>query len=231
MEYSKEDLMEAKRQILGVGENMGTEESKKIWEKNAQFWDDAMGDESNEFHREVVRPKVTELLSPDPSDYILDIACGNGNYSSYLAQRGASVVAFDYSKKMIELAKRRRSQYAKQIEFCVADATNRESLLGLKRNRAFTKAVSNIRKATIRPIVTVSPVNDGLLAALSKLTAEYGKIGGNLNQIARSLNEYGSPYRGLEKEVRGAAADLAALKFEVLQKVGEAVGDTQTYQL
>ena len=123
MEYSKEDLMEAKKQIWGVGENMGTEESKKIWEENAQFWDNAMGDESNEFHREVVRPKVTELLSPNPADYILDIACGNGNYSSYLAQRGASVVAFDYSKKMIELAKRRQSQYAKQIEFCVADAT------------------------------------------------------------------------------------------------------------
>ena len=95
MEYSKEDLIEAKRQILGGRENMGTEESKKIWEKNAQFWDNAMGDKSNEFHREVVRPKVTELLSPNPADYILDIACGNGNYSSYLAQRGASVVAFD----------------------------------------------------------------------------------------------------------------------------------------
>ena len=67
MEYSKEDLMEAKKQIWGVGENMGTEESKKIWEENAQFWDNAMGDESNEFHREVVRPKVTELLSPNPS--------------------------------------------------------------------------------------------------------------------------------------------------------------------
>lgn len=51
---------------------MGTEESKKIWEENAQFWDNAMGDESNEFHREVVRPKVTELLSPNPADYILD---------------------------------------------------------------------------------------------------------------------------------------------------------------
>ena len=137
MEYSKEDLMEAKKQIWGVGENMGTEESKKIWEENAQFWDNAMGDESNEFHREVVRPKVTELLSPNPADYILDIACGNGNYSSYLAQRGASVVAFDYSKKMIELAKRRQSQYAKQIEFCVADATDRKSILELKRNRAF----------------------------------------------------------------------------------------------
>ena len=39
MEYSKEDLIEAKRQILGGRENMGTEESKKIWEENAQFWD------------------------------------------------------------------------------------------------------------------------------------------------------------------------------------------------
>ena len=64
MEYSKEDLMEAKKQIWGVGENMGTEESKKIWEENAQFWDNAMGDESNEFHREVVRPNQPKHKSP-----------------------------------------------------------------------------------------------------------------------------------------------------------------------
>ena len=88
MEYSKEDLMEAKKQIWGVGENMGTEESKKIWEENAQFWDNAMGDESNEFHREVVRPKVTELLSPNPADYILDIACGNGSYWLFRVECG-----------------------------------------------------------------------------------------------------------------------------------------------
>ena len=39
-----------------------------------RFWDNAMGDESNEFHREVVRPKVTELLSPNPADYILAVS-------------------------------------------------------------------------------------------------------------------------------------------------------------
>ena len=83
----------------------------------------------------------------------------------------------------------------------------------------------------IRPIVTVSPVNDELLAAVGKLTAEYGRIGGNLNQIARYLNEYGVPYNALSGEVRAAISDLAALKFEVLQKVGEAVGNIQTYQL
>ena len=46
-----------------------------------------------------------------------------------------------------------------------------------------------ITGAAIRPIITVSPVNDELLAAVGKLTAEYGRIGGNLNQIARTLNE------------------------------------------
>ena len=46
-----------------------------------------------------------------------------------------------------------------------------------------------IAGAAIRPTITVSPVNDELLAAVGKLTAEYGRIGGNLNQIARTLNE------------------------------------------
>ena len=54
---------------------------------------------------------------------------------------------------------------------------------------------------------------------------------GNLNQIARYLNEYGAPYNALSGEVRAAIADLAALKHEVLKKVGDAVGNTQAYQL
>ena len=88
-----------------------------------------------------------------------------------------------------------------------------------------------ITGAAIRPIITVSPVNDELLAAVGKLTAEYGKIGGNLNQIARALNEYGTPYNTLSVEVRAAIFDLAALKYEVLRKVGDAVGNIQAYQL
>ena len=57
------------------------------------------------FTEKLFRPKVTELLNPDPTDYILDIACGNGNYSAYLAEKAVSVLAFDYSEKMVELAK------------------------------------------------------------------------------------------------------------------------------
>ncbi len=57
-------------------------------------------------------------------------------------------------------------------------------------------------------------------AAVGKLTAEYGGSAATLNQIARTLNEWHSPYPQLCGEVREAAvSDLAALKYEVLQKV------------
>ena len=109
-----------------------------------------------------------------------------------------------------------------------ADFTARLAPYGMSQSEFIRQAIT---RATIRPIVTVSPVNDELLAAVGKLTAEYGRIGGNLNQIARYLNEYDVPYNALSGEVRVAISDLAALKFEVLQKVGEAVGNIQTYQL
>ena len=59
---------------------------------------------------------------------------------------------------------------------------------------------------------------DELLSAVGKLTAEYGKIGGNLNQIARCLNEYGAPYNALSGEVRAAIADLAASSMKSYRK-------------
>lgn len=109
-----------------------------------------------------------------------------------------------------------------------ADFAARLAPYGISQSEFLRRA---IRGAVIRPVVTVSPVNDELLAAIGKLTAEYGRIGSNLNQIARALNEYGAPYTALAGRVRSALADLAALKYEVLEKAGEAVGNLQTYQL
>ena len=109
-----------------------------------------------------------------------------------------------------------------------ADFTARLAPYGISQSEFLRQA---IRRTAIRPIIHVSAVNDELLSAVGKLTAEYGRIGGNLNQIARTLNEWHSPYPQLAGEVRAAVSDLAALKFEVLQKVGDAVGNIQTYQL
>ena len=99
---------------------------------------------------------------------------------------------------------------------------------GISQSEMLRLAMTRLQ---IKPVIHVSAVNDELLAAIGKLTAEYGRIGGNLNQIARTLNEWHSPYPQLAAELRTASSDLTALKFEVLEKVGEAVGNVQTYQL
>ena len=131
-------------------------------------------------------------------------------------------------RKRYDTPHRSRVVKTRMTEEEYADFAARLAPYGISQSEFIRRA---IRGASIRPVVTVSPVNDELLAALGKLTAEYGRIGGNLNQIARYLNEYGVPYNALSGEVRAAISDLAALKFEVLQKVGEAVGNIQTYQL
>ena len=99
---------------------------------------------------------------------------------------------------------------------------------GISQSEMLRQSMTRLQ---IKPVIHVSAVNDELLAAIGKLTAEYGRIGSNLNQIARTLNEWHNPYSQLAAELRTASSDLAALKFEVLEKVGEAVGNVQAYQL
>ncbi|MBD8349792.1 class I SAM-dependent methyltransferase [Dysgonomonas sp. HGC4] len=120
------------------------EDSKQRWETNADYWDSVMGQQSNYFHCNIVRPSVEKLLDSKENDLILDIACGNGNFSERLAQSGASVIAFDYSEKLIAHAKKRRADWLSKISFHVCDATDYSQLLSLRGKRPFDKAVSNM---------------------------------------------------------------------------------------
>ena len=109
-----------------------------------------------------------------------------------------------------------------------ADFEERCATLQMSQSEYIRQAVFYSR---ITPVIRVSQNCEELLDAVSSLTAAYGKIGSNLNQIARYLNEGSPPYQGLAAELRGAAADLAALKFDVLKVIGEAYGNDKTYQL
>ena len=141
------------------------EDSLRAWQANAAFWDDAMGETSNAFHRQVVRPHVDALLDAQPTDFVLDIACGNGNYAAYLAGRGVRVVAFDYAPNMIARARARQARFAAQIEFCIADATKADSLMALRREKPFTKAVSNMAVMDIADLDALFPCVNRLLAS------------------------------------------------------------------
>ena len=131
-------------------------------------------------------------------------------------------------RKRYDTPHRSRVVKTRMTEEEYADFAARLAPCGISQSEFIRRAVQG---ASIRPVVTVSPVNDELLAALGKLTAEYGRIGNNLNQIARVINDWHNPYPRLAAEVRAAVSDLAALKYGVLEKVGEAVGNVQTYQL
>ena len=83
-----------------------------------------------------------------------------------------------------------------------------------------------ITRATIRPIVTVSPVNDELLSAVGRLTAEYGKIGGNLNQIARYFNQGGIISSEMRTEIKKSLRDIYEMKYEVMKMAGDFRGSS-----
>ncbi len=131
------------------------DENQKAWEDNATFWDNQMGDDSNDFHNQVIKPKVSALLDIQKDDFILEIACGNGNYATYLAKQQAKVIAFDFSKKMIALAKKRQKEYLHQIEFHVIDATKPQELKKLLKEKPYDKIVSNM---AIMDIATIQPL-------------------------------------------------------------------------
>lgn len=109
-----------------------------------------------------------------------------------------------------------------------SDFLRRLEIYDMNQSEFIREAISG---ATVKPTIVATLVSDDLLAAVGKLTAEYGRIGNNLNQIARHLNEWRSPYPAMAKELQDAAADLATLKFEVMKKVGDAVGNIQAYKL
>lgn len=122
------------------------------WNTNSEYWDNYMGSESNFFHCDLVRPYTEKLLDIQPNDFVLDIACGNGNFSERIVKQKGKVVAFDYSPNMIELAQKRRINFLDHINFQVCDATNFDEMIALKQNKPFDKAVANMAIMDIEDI-------------------------------------------------------------------------------
>lgn len=59
----------------------------------------------------------------------LDVACGTGNYSRYLASRGFHVTAIDFSANALAIATSRQSIDAQAIQYIEGDVTKLSSLL------------------------------------------------------------------------------------------------------
>ena len=102
------------------------------WESNAEWWDDSVGREGNEFHRVLVAPAQMRLLGLTAGERVLEIACGNGQFAREMARAGAVVVASDFSEKFVERARRHtEAEGLANVDFHVADATDEAQLRAL----------------------------------------------------------------------------------------------------
>src|SRR5512145_2367926 len=110
------------------------EETRAVWNRNAAFWDERMG-EGNDFVEVLIWPATERLLQLRPGERVLDIACGNGLTTRRLAALGAEVVAFDFAEEMIAHARERTIQHRKRIHYTVLDATDEAALLTLGENQ------------------------------------------------------------------------------------------------
>ena len=145
-------MSERKRARTERGE-LGAEASA-IWEANAAFWDQRMG-EGNSFQRLLVGPATERLLAPRADERVLEVACGNGVMARRLAELGASVLATDVSPTFIERARARSTALGDRIEYRVVDATSEEALLALGAG-AFDAIVCNMAlmdMARIEPLM------------------------------------------------------------------------------
>ena len=129
-------------------------ETREAWEANAAYWDARIG-EGNDFVNVLIWPATQRLLDLRPGERVLDAACGNGVYARKLAALGADVVAFDFSEKLIALARERgagatddsfdalRTGFRRttgSIVYHVVDATDEGAMLGLGEH-AFDAAI------------------------------------------------------------------------------------------
>lgn len=67
------------------------------------------------------------------------------------------------------------------------------------------------------------------LPELKKLIAEFGKIGSNLNQIARHFNSGGVHSQEMQKAINQGIADIYEMKYEVLKLAGDFTAATKLH--
>jgi 2-polyprenyl-3-methyl-5-hydroxy-6-metoxy-1,4-benzoquinol methylase len=136
-------------------------ETQRIWNHNARWWDERMG-EGNDWHTRLIAPAVKGLLGLRAGERVADLACGNGLLAREMAQSGGRVVACDFSAEFLECARARSAAGGEAIEYRMMDLADREQVATLGAAQ-FDAAVCNM---AIMDMASIGPLLDGVARAL-----------------------------------------------------------------
>ena len=104
-----------------------------------------------------------------------------------------------------------------ETEYEILQKTAHDSNLSVSE---YVRKVLNNQKV----IVNYNLVAD--VPEIKKLLAEFGKIGSNLNQIAKYFNTGGMRSLAIEDEIHQCIADLFKLRKKVLEMAGDTDGSS-----
>lgn len=87
-----------------------------------------------------------------------------------------------------------------------------------------------IRKQALEKEVCIKYDIVADISEINQLTSEIGKIGSNLNQIARYFHTGGVRSKAMQDEIHECITKLFSLRKEILELAGDVHGSIETYR-
>ena len=132
------------------------------WGEVAKWYDELVGDNGSEYHREVVVPGTLRLLGVQPGEAVIDVACGQGVLCRALHEKGAQMTGVDAATELIAAARQRSGD---AIRYLVGDARN----LSFLPDARFAAAACVLAIQNVHPIAPV-------FAGVSRLLVPGGRF-------------------------------------------------------
>lgn len=89
------------------------------WGPVASWYDKHLEGSKDTYHEKVVYPNLVRLLGDVKGKKVLDLACGQGQFSQILAQAGASVTGVDIGKELIAIAEKNNTNHKFSLHYFV----------------------------------------------------------------------------------------------------------------
>jgi ubiquinone/menaquinone biosynthesis C-methylase UbiE len=111
------------------------------WEDIAIWWDEQVGEWGDYYHQHLILPALLRALGELTGLSVVDLGCGNGASSRWLARAGADVIGVEVSPAMVERARAWEERTPLGIEYLVSDAAHAPSLPDASADRVVANMV------------------------------------------------------------------------------------------